>query len=297
VPYLPSDIETIERVEIIRSLRKGDFDVLVGINLLREGLDLPEVSLVAILDADKEGFLRSARSLIQTIGRAARNLNGKVIMYADTITPSMRSAMDETDRRRAKQVTYNEANGITPATIIKAIDASLVEMYSPEWAVVPEIDEPKKSEKDELIPAHELPDRISALRREMMEAAEKLDYERAASLRDQIKRLERHMFGMDSQRPAAPTLPPGAAHRNVTDEVHGRLDRRKTAAMAIKEPAGVGIKESQVPSRGQLASGTGIKESQVPSGGRPASVTSSSAAKPKAGVRQGKLKLVPDDHK
>jgi len=280
VRYLHSDIETIERVEIIRSLRKGDFDVLVGINLLREGLDLPEVSLVAILDADKEGFLRSARSLIQTIGRAARNLNGKVIMYADTITPSMRTAMEETDRRRAKQVTYNEANGITPATIIKAIDASLVEMYSPEWAVVPEIDEPKKSEKDELIPAHELPDRISALRREMMEAAEKLDYERAASLRDQIKRLERHMFGMDSQRPAAPTLPPGAAHRNVADEVHGRLDRRKTASIGNKESAGVGIKESQVPARG-----------------RPASVASSSTAKAKTGARQGKLKLVPDDHK
>ena len=280
VRYLHSDIETIERVEIIRSLRKGDFDVLVGINLLREGLDLPEVSLVAILDADKEGFLRSARSLIQTIGRAARNLNGKVIMYADTITPSMRTAMDETDRRRAKQVAYNEANGITPATIIKAIDASLVEMYSPEWAVVPEIDEPKKSEKDELIPAHELADRISALRREMMEAAEKLDYERAASLRDQIKRLERHMFGMDSQRPAAPTLPPGAAHRNVTDEVHGRLDRRKSAGIGTKESASVGNQSSQMPARG-----------------RPASVALSSTSKAKTGARQGKLKLVPDDDK
>jgi uncharacterized small protein (DUF1192 family) len=142
-------------------------------------------------------------------------------------------------------------------------------MYSPEWAVVPEIDEPKKAEKEELIPAHELPDRISALRREMMEAAEKLDYERAASLRDQIKRLERHMFGMDSQRPAAPTLPPGAAHRNVTDEVHGRLDRRKTASAAING-------------------------SQVPARGRPASA-SSTVTKAKSGARQGKLKLVPDD--
>ena len=280
VRYLHSDIETIERVEIIRSLRKGDFDVLVGINLLREGLDLPEVSLVAILDADKEGFLRSARSLIQTIGRAARNLHGKVIMYADTVTPSMRSAMDETDRRRAKQVTYNEANGITPATIIKAIDASLVEMYSPEWAVVPEIDEPKKSEQDELIPAHELPDRISALRREMMEAAEKLDYERAAALRDQIKRLERHMFGMDSQRPSAPTLPPGAAHRNVTDEAHGRLDRRKSATAAINSGT------------------TANKASPMPAGGRrSSSVASSSTLKPKPAARQAKLKLVPDDHK
>ncbi len=274
VRYLHSDIETIERVEIIRSLRKGDFDVLVGINLLREGLDLPEVSLVAILDADKEGFLRSARSLIQTIGRAARNLNGKVIMYADTVTPSMRSAMDETDRRRAKQVTYNEEHGITPATIIKAIDASLVEMYSPEWAVVPEIDEPKKSEKEELIPAHELPDRISALRREMMEAAEKLDYERAASLRDQIKRLERHMFGMDSARPAPPISPPGTAHRNVTDEVHGRLDRRRNRS--------AGDQVEQLPARGRR------------------STASAGAAAPKPGARQGrqgKLKLVPDDGK
>src|SRR5271154_2950054 len=213
VRYLHSDIETIERVEIIRSLRKGDFDVLVGINLLREGLDLPEVSLVAILDADKEGFLRSARSLIQTIGRAARNLHGKVIMYADTVTPSMRSAMDETDRRRAKQVTYNEEHGITPKSIVKAIDASLVEMYSPEWAIVPEIEE-KAAAAQEFIPIHELPDRITDLRREMMDAAENLDYERAADLRDQIKKLERHAFGMDQPRhPVQPSMPPGSAHQ------------------------------------------------------------------------------------
>ncbi|HXD90635.1 MAG TPA: excinuclease ABC subunit UvrB [Candidatus Binataceae bacterium] len=214
VRYLHSDIETIERVEIIRSLRKGDFDVLVGINLLREGLDLPEVSLVAILDADKEGYLRSARSLIQTIGRAARNLNGKVIMYADTVTQSMRTAIDETYRRRGKQVAYNEAHGITPKSIIKAIDASLVEMYSPEWAVVPEIDTPSKAKgEDDQVAPHELSDRISQLRREMMEAAEKLDYERAAELRDRIKRLERQVFGMDSP-PAAPPPARGTAHSN-----------------------------------------------------------------------------------
>ena len=214
VRYLHSDIETIERVEIIRSLRKGEFDVLVGINLLREGLDLPEVSLVAILDADKEGYLRSARSLIQTIGRAARNINGKVIMYADTETQSMKTAIGETYRRRAKQVAYNEANGITPKSIIKAIDASLVEMYSPEWAVVPEIDTPSKSKKeDDFVPPHELSDRISQLRREMMDAAEKLDYERAAELRDRIKRLERQVFGME-RPPSAPPPPRGTAHSN-----------------------------------------------------------------------------------
>src|ERR1700731_875702 len=171
VRYLHSDIETIERVEIIRSLRKGEFDVLVGINLLREGLDLPEVSLVAILDADKEGYLRSARSLIQTTGRAARLINGRVIMYADVVTKSMEQAIGETNRRRAKQVAYNEQHGITPTSIIKAIDASLVEMYSPEWAVVPEIGDDTPG-TEEFIPPHELSDRITALRREMMEAAE-----------------------------------------------------------------------------------------------------------------------------
>ena len=223
VRYLHSDIETIERVEIIRSLRKGDFDVLVGINLLREGLDLPEVSLVAILDADKEGYLRSARSLIQTIGRAARNINGRVIMYADTVTKSMEQAIDETNRRRAKQVAYNEEHGITPTSIIKAIDASLVEMYSPEWAVVPEIGDDKRAD-EEFIPAHELPDRITALRRQMMDAAEKLDYERAADLRDQIKKLERQAFGMDQPRhPVQPSMPPGSAHQPT------RMMRRGTS--------------------------------------------------------------------
>jgi excinuclease ABC subunit B len=196
VRYLHSDIDTIERVEIIRGLRKGDFDVLVGINLLREGLDLPEVSLVAILDADKEGYLRSERSLIQTIGRAARNVNGRVIMYADKITESMRKALDETNRRRAKQLAYNEEQGITPQTIVKAIDASLVEMYSPEWAVVPEVT-PGSEEAEEYVPPHELSERINSLRREMMAAADALDYERAAELRDTIKRLEMRALGIE----------------------------------------------------------------------------------------------------
>ena len=247
VRYLHSDIETIERVEIIRSLRKGDFDVLVGINLLREGLDLPEVSLVAILDADKEGYLRSARSLIQTIGRAARNLHGKVIMYADAVTASMKMAIEETNRRRAKQVAYNEEHGITPKSIVKAIDASLVEMYSPEWAVVPEIEAPAKVE-EEFIPPHELPDRITDLRREMMEAAEKLDYERAAALRDRIKRLERQVFGME--KPAPPPAPPkGSARPKDARGGEGIAARGGAAAPGAKKAGGRRSKGTSAPVR------------------------------------------------
>jgi excinuclease ABC subunit B len=247
VRYLHSDIETIERVEIIRSLRKGDFDVLVGINLLREGLDLPEVSLVAILDADKEGYLRSARSLIQTTGRAARHINGRVIMYADVVTKSMEQAIGETNRRRTKQVAYNEQHGITPMSITKAIDASLVEMYSPEWAVVPEIGDDKRKE-EEFIPAHELPDRITALRQEMMEAAEKLDYERAADLRDQIKKLERHAFGMDQPRhPVQPSMPPGSAHQRPSIEkgIPAKTRGRRGAGAATGAAAGGSRPEKQ----------------------------------------------------
>jgi excinuclease ABC subunit B len=137
VNYLHSDIETLERIKILRDLRRGEFDVLVGINLLREGLDLPEVSLVAILDADKEGFLRSERSLIQTIGRAARNAEGKAILYADKITDSMKYAIDETERRRKVQEEYNAEHGITPTTIVKSIDATLVTAYEADYFKVP----------------------------------------------------------------------------------------------------------------------------------------------------------------
>jgi excinuclease ABC subunit B len=279
VRYLHSDIETIERVEIIRSLRKGEFDVLVGINLLREGLDLPEVSLVAILDADKEGYLRSARSLIQTIGRAARNINGKVLMYADLATDSMRMAIDETNRRRAKQLAYNEANGITPKSITKAIDASLVEMYSPEWAVVPEIDTPAKAarDEDEALPALELSDRISELRRQMMDAAEKLEYERAAQLRDRIKRLERRIFGFDSSEPAAPAAPPGSPGSRAQRE-KGRADdaraNGKTAA-----PSGPALGAAG-PRRAKGAKGAKrARRQQPPATSLPV---------------QGRLKLIPD---
>jgi excinuclease ABC subunit B len=183
VRYLHSDIDTLERVDIIRDLRRGAFDVLVGINLLREGLDLPEVSLVAILDADKEGFLRSDRSLIQTIGRAARNVGGQVIMYADRITGSMRHAIDETERRRAVQKEFNTEHGITPQTVKRAIldlsDSAIAADYH-DLTDVPQTGgvEPEA-----------IPQLVEELRREMYAAAEELDFERAAKLRDRIREL------------------------------------------------------------------------------------------------------------
>ena len=191
VRYLHSDIDTIERVEIIRDLRKGVFDVLVGINLLREGLDLPEVSLVAILDADKEGFLRSERSLIQTIGRAARHLHGKVILYADRVTDSMRAAIDETNRRRGIQRAYNEQHGITPQTIIKAISESLVPGQS-DYLDTEKIAE----EVADYVSVEQIPKKVEELRVEMRKAAADLEFERAADLRDQIKRLQELELGL-----------------------------------------------------------------------------------------------------
>ena len=178
VRYLHSDIQTMERMELLRDLRLGTFDVLVGINLLREGLDLPEVSLIAILDADKEGFLRSETSLIQTIGRAARNAGGTVIMYADTVTPSMRAAIDETDRRRAIQSAYNEEHGIVPQTIRKSI-RDLIEISGPA----------AKNERGVKMTEHERKAEIERLEKEMRKAAKMLEYEYAAVLRDELIRL------------------------------------------------------------------------------------------------------------
>ncbi|MBZ0220720.1 MAG: excinuclease ABC subunit UvrB [Candidatus Methylomirabilis sp.] len=186
VKYLHSDIETLERVEIIRDLRMGKFDVLIGINLLREGLDIPEVSLVAVFDADKEGFLRSERSLIQTSGRAARNVNGKVILYADSITRSMKAAIDETARRREKQSEFNRANNITPETIKSRIKDVLSSIYESDYYTVPVAAE----KAGEYVPPHELPRLIKSLRKEMDRAARKMDFEKAAELRDRIKELE-----------------------------------------------------------------------------------------------------------
>ncbi len=192
VRYLHSDIETLERTEIIRDLRLGKFDVLIGINLLREGLDIPEVSLVAILDADKEGFLRSERSLIQTCGRAARNINGQVIMFADAITGSMRVALDETNRRRKIQGDFNEKHGITPEGIKKSIHDIRRSIYEADYYTVPVV-----AEKEEpYIPLEEIPGIIKSLKREMKEAAENLEFERAAEIRDKIKLVQQSELEM-----------------------------------------------------------------------------------------------------
>jgi excinuclease ABC subunit B len=191
VRYLHSDIETLERVEIIRQLRMGQFDVLVGINLLREGLDLPEVSLVAILDADKEGFLRSDRSLIQTIGRAARNVNGTVILYADSMTDSMQRAIEETERRRRLQAAFNKKHGITPQSIVKALGSPLVKIYDADYVEIPLAAEPATK-----YGVAELPRQIRKLQKEMKQAAERLEFEKAAELRDRIRTLANQELAM-----------------------------------------------------------------------------------------------------
>ena len=191
VRYLHSEVDTIQRIEILRDLRMGEFDVLVGINLLREGLDLPEVSLVAIFDADKEGFLRSPRSLIQTIGRAARNVNAKVYLYADTITPAMQNAMDETNRRRAIQQQYNAERGITPQTVVRAIRSG-IEAEVKARRVAAEAVRANEEQLDQT-------EIIKLLEEEMLEAARNLEFERAAQLRDKLNEMK-----------GAPTIKSGA---------------------------------------------------------------------------------------
>jgi excinuclease ABC subunit B len=186
VRYLHSDVKTIERMEIIRELREGRFDVLVGINLLREGLDIPEVALVAILDADKEGFLRSTRSLIQTIGRAARNVDGTVILYADKQTDSIRETLSETQRRREIQAQFNQEHGITPTTIVKRISSLRDSIWEQDYVTVPAAADARQPS----IPPHELPEVIDDLRAEMQKASADLEFERAAELRDRIRELE-----------------------------------------------------------------------------------------------------------
>ncbi len=199
VRYMHADIDTMSRMEIIRDLRLGDFDVLVGINLLREGLDLPEVGLVAILDADKEGFLRSATSLVQTIGRAARNVEGKVILYADEITPSMRTAIDETERRRRIQTAFNEANGVTPRSVKKTVRATL--------AITTKVEDVGESYS-----AEEKAERVRLLTEEMRAAARELEFERAAKLRDEIRRLSGEEALERAAKPKPGTI--GSKRRN-----------------------------------------------------------------------------------
>ena len=205
VRYMHSDIDTLDRMEIIRDLRLGEFDALVGINLLREGLDLPEVGLVAILDADKEGFLRSETSLIQTIGRAARNAEGKVILYADTITGSMERALSETERRRKKQQAYNEAHGIIPHTIEKKVYDTLVITRH-------------EDEKPDAMDERQKQKEIAVLTEQMLEASRMLEFETAAKLRDRIKKLK----GETVRQTKGKELRPGqiGAHKRAREKTH-----------------------------------------------------------------------------
>src|SRR5204863_78212 len=213
--YLHSEVETLDRIKILRDLRRGEFDVLIGINLLREGLDLPEVSLVAILDADKEGYLRSATSLIQTIGRCARHIEGRAILYADRRTDSMNQAIDETNRRRAKQIDYNKENNITPMSIVKSVDMELARIVEADYISVPldnkTLDAVAAGGKNE----QQLAELLQQLDKQMREAAKKFEFERAAQLRDRIRSLKQRdlsgLFSKESEpapaEPAAQTTP------------------------------------------------------------------------------------------
>jgi len=222
--YLHSEIETLERVRILRDLRRGVFDVLIGINLLREGLDLPEVSLVAVLDADKEGYLRSATALIQTIGRCARHVSGRAILYADVMTGSMRQAIDETNRRRAKQLAYNAANNITPQSIVKSVDMKLAAIVEADYVTVPTEDVlPEKIHTED-----ELRQVIAQLETQMREAAKKFEFERAAGLRDRLRALQQRELGglfaaVDTAAP--PAQPPLAATPETVQPAPAKSDR------------------------------------------------------------------------
>jgi excinuclease ABC subunit B len=200
VRYMHSDVETLERIELIRDLRLGVYDVLVGINLLREGLDIPECGLVAILDADKEGFLRSETSLIQTIGRAARNVEGRVILYADHITGSMERAMRETERRREKQMAYNEAHGITPQSVKRHIGDIIAHVANKDSVLV-EIDEDRPH-----MVGHNLRAYIEDLEKKMRDAAANLEFEEAARIRDEIRQLEQQELGLPAGEHKAPLM-------------------------------------------------------------------------------------------
>ena len=207
--YLHSEIETLERVRILRDLRRGEFDVLIGINLLREGLDLPEVSLVAILDADKEGYLRSATSLIQTMGRCARHLEGRPIPSADSMTDSMRQAIGETNRRRAKQQAYNREHNITPQSIVKSVDMQLAAIVEADYVTVPADD----AVIGEIASEEQLLQAIAQLEAQMREAAKNFDFERAAALRDRIRALKQRDLGVIAATEAPAVSGPQPASR------------------------------------------------------------------------------------
>ncbi len=207
--YLHSEVETLDRIKILRDLRRGEFDVLIGINLLREGLDLPEVSLVAVLDADKEGFLRSTTSLIQTIGRCARHVEGRAILYADRRTDSMNQAIDETNRRRAKQVSYNKENDITPMSIIKSVDMDLARIVEADYVTVPLDDAGLDTAAANIKSEKQLAEMLQQLESQMREAAKKFEFEKAAQLRDRIRSLkQRDLAGQFSPEPASASVPP-----------------------------------------------------------------------------------------
>jgi excinuclease ABC subunit B len=231
--YLHSEIDTLERVRILRDLRRGAFDVLIGINLLREGLDLPEVSLVAILDADKEGYLRSATSLIQTIGRCARNVNARAILYADRITRSMREAMDETARRRAKQIEYNHEHGITPRSIIKAVDMELAAIVEADYVQVSTED----SLVDEFATEQQLRQAIADLEIKMREAAKKFEFEQAAVLRDRIRALKQRTVEM--YVPAEAGAIEAASHPGATGDAAPPAPANGTGGESAAAPAHV----------------------------------------------------------
>jgi excinuclease ABC subunit B len=198
--YMHSEVSTLDRVKILRDLRRGGYDALIGVNLLREGLDLPEVSLVAVLDADKEGFLRSAGSLIQTMGRAARNLNGRAILYADVMTQSMRRALDETNRRRKLQEAYNEAHGIVPQSIIKAIDMSMVAITEADYMTVPLDDETLEAD----VPPEQMEAFLAELESKMREAARRFDFKQAAAYRDRLNGLKSRIVLDAASGPTTP---------------------------------------------------------------------------------------------
>jgi excinuclease ABC subunit B len=232
--YLHSEVETLERVKILRDLRRGEFDVLIGINLLREGLDLPEVSLVAILDADKEGYLRSATSLIQTIGRCARHIEGRAILYADHMTESMKQAIGETSRRRAKQEAYNREHNITPQSIVKSVDMELAKIVNADYLPVPD-DVPATADIQN---SAQLAAAIAQLETQMRAAAKNFEFEKAAAIRDRVRAMkQRDMFAIfGASEPvetsaASPAAPPAAAG----------------ASDAAEDPAAVGEVASTAP--------------------------------------------------